>query len=212
MFRFWKSNKAAYYQYELRVIQLRSPNQLYIPLDLEIVLVDSDGKEIGGDVGLKDDVRDQIKEPKGVSITSSCHAPSLIVELWTCSAPDDSEGSLKLTRRRVKDGPFNVQERTPKSDTQPTATENNTNNANSATINQNESGFGLFDISEYITKGVTFGGLLHRVLELCAENRLGVLYGRLLKSPGILSALSHIKVCLLCDEVVCPRLSMLLLS
>ena len=213
VFRFWKSNKAAYYQYELRVIQLRSPNQPYIPLDLEIVLVDSDGKEIGGDVGLKADVRDQIKGPKGTkTTTSSCHAPSLIVELWTCSAPDDSEGSLKLTRRRVKDGPFNVQERTSKSDIQPMGTENNSTIAMNTTINQSESGFGLFDISEYITKGVTFGGLLQRVLELCAENRLGVLYGRLLKSPGILSALSSSEVCLLCDDDACLCVSMPLLD
>lgn len=196
VFRFWKSNKAAYYQYELRVIQLRSPNQVYTPLDLEIVLVDSDGKEIGGDVGLKADIRDQIREPRAVDstiTTLSCRAPSLIVELWTCSAPDDSEGSLKLTRRRVKDGPFSVQERTPKSDIHQIGTENS---AIRGTFNQSESDFGLFDISDFITKGVSFGGLLQRVLELCAENRLGVLYGRLLKSPGILSALSSSEVCL----------------
>lgn len=47
VFRFWRSNITGYFQYELRIIQLRSLSSSYIPLDTEIVLVDFDGKEIG---------------------------------------------------------------------------------------------------------------------------------------------------------------------
>lgn len=123
VFRFWRSNVTGFFQYELRVIQLRSPLSSYSSIDSEVVLVDADGKQIGGDVGLAPDARNFIRNSKSDnSINSSGknadvvqstntdkdtftlnhrRVPQLFAELWTCSAPDDSEGSLRIKRRRV---------------------------------------------------------------------------------------------------------------
>ena len=192
VFRFWRSRNTGYYQYELRVIQLRSPKQTYVPLDIEIVTVDSDGEEIGGDVGLTDDIRETNKEKTanlsqnqslGSDITEDIvRKPlNLILELWTCSAPDDSEGSLRITRRRV------IGKNIPCSKTSETS-ETSVKNVPS---NQKELGpVGLFDITEFITNGVTFCSMFHKVLELCATNRLWVLHNRVMRSPGVADALS----------------------
>lgn len=53
----------------------------------------------------------------------------------------------------------------------------------------------LIDVKEFIKEGVTFGGMLHSILEISCENRLSVLYHRLMKSPGILAARSSSQVC-----------------
>lgn len=200
VFRFWRSRNTGYYQYELRVIQLRSPKQTYVPLDIEIVTVNSDGEEIGGDVGLTDDVRDTNKEKtvnssQNQSLDSDINVDivqrplNLILELWTCSAPDDSEGSLRITRRRV------IGKNIPCSKTSETSEEPVKNVPNN---NQKDLGFvGLFDITEFITNGVTFCSMFHKVLEQCATNRLWVLHNRVMRSPGILNALASGQVELL---------------
>lgn len=197
VFRFWRSRNTGYYQYELRVIQLRSPKQTYVPLDIEIVTVDSDGEEIGGDVGLTDDIRETNKE-KTANLNQNQSLDSditedivrkplnLILELWTCSAPDDSEGSLRITRRRV------IGKNIPCSRTSEIPVKNVPNN------NQKDLGpMGLFDITEFITNGVTFCSMFHKVLELCATNRLWVLHNRVMRSPGVTDALSSGQVKLL---------------
>jgi Mediator complex subunit MED14 len=190
VFRFWRSRNTGYYQYELRVIQLRSPTQTYVPLDEEIVCVDSDGEEVGGDVGLTADIREKNKErtanfnqsqlsDSSSSADNSLKPENLILELWTCSAPDDSEGSLRITRRRVlgKSIPPNTSE---------LPLRNNFKNHNQKDLGS----VGLFDITEFITNGVTFCSMFHKVLELCATNRLWVLHSRVMKSPGVSYALS----------------------
>ena len=190
VFRFWRSRNTGYYQYELRVIQLRSPTQTYVPLDEEIVCVDSDGEEVGGDVGLTADIRETKKEKttnfnqnqssdSSSSADNSLKPAHLILELWTCSAPDDSEGSLRITRRRVlgKNIPCHSPE---------LPLRNNFKNQNQKDLGS----VGLFDITEFITNGVTFCSMFHKVLELCATNRLWVLHSRVMKSPGVSHALS----------------------
>jgi Mediator complex subunit MED14 len=190
VFRFWRSRNTGYYQYELRVIQLRSPTQTYVPLDEEIVYVDSDGEEVGGDVGLTADIRETNKEKTAnsnlnqssdtsSSAENSFKPANLILELWTCSAPDDSEGSLRITRRRVlgKIIPPNTSE---------LPLRNNLKNQNQKDLGP----VGLFDVTEFITNGVTFCSMFHKVLELCATNRLWVLHSRIMKSPGVSHALS----------------------
>jgi hypothetical protein len=117
VFKFWRSNITGYFQYELRVIQLRSPSSPYTPLDTEIVIVDLDGKEIGGDVGLAPDARNFTRNSKiGINLNANTDVvsdnvddakksekfPQLFAELWTCSAPDDSEGALRMKKRRVR--------------------------------------------------------------------------------------------------------------
>ena len=203
VFRFWRSRNTGYYQYELRVIQLRSPTQTYVPLDEEIVCVDSDGEEVGGDVGLMADIRETNKEKTAISnqnqsSDSSSSADSafkpanLILELWTCSAPDDSEGSLRITRRRVlgKNIPPNASELSRRN--------------NFKDQNQKDLGLvGLFDVTEFITNGVTFCSMFHKVLELCATNRLWVLHSRVMKSPGVSHALSSGQVS---DVIFCTHL------
>jgi hypothetical protein len=36
----------------------------------------------------------------------------------------------------------------------------------------------LVDVKEFIKEGVTFGGMLHKILEISCENRLNILYHR----------------------------------
>jgi Mediator complex subunit MED14 len=202
VFRFWRSRNTGYYQYELRVIQLRSPTQTYVPLDEEIVCVDSDGEEVGGDVGLTADIRETNKEKTAFSnqnqssdssssADNSFKPANLILELWTCSAPDDSAGSLRITRRRVlgKNIPPNTSELSVRN--------------NSKKQNQKDLGsVGLFDVTEFITNGVTFCSMFHKVLELCATNRLWVLHSRVMKSPGVSHALSSGQVS---DVIFCTH-------
>jgi Mediator complex subunit MED14 len=211
--RFWKSHTTSHYQYELRVIQIRSSRQIYVPIDIETALVDEDGKEIGGDVGLTADVRDFSREsaliarPESAQSDGSSSSSSplrrktkklkLLVELWTCSAPDDSEGSLKMTRRRVKES---YHESTRQSTCEDTA--KNSTAATELEIGltpgsvhvQDGDSLGLFDATEFVIGGVTFGGMFQKVLGYCASNRLDVLHRRFLKTPGVLAAQSSIQV------------------
>ena len=219
VFRFWKSHMTGYYQYELRVIQIRSSSQSYIPMDVETALVDEDGKEIGGDVGLTADVRDfkresalnarpEILQSDGSSSSSSSSSLlqrktkelKLIVELWTCSAPDDSEGSLKMTRRRVKENYHESNRQTPYEATirnTAAAKDDGTGLTPGPDHVQYGDSVGLFDATEFVKGGVTFGGMLQKVLGYCASNRLDVLHRRFLKTPGVLAAQS-------CSQVTRP--------
>lgn len=214
VFRFWKSHMTGYYQYELRVIQVRSHHQIYIPMDVETALVDDDGKEIGGDVGLTADVRDFSRDigpnarPESTLSDGSSSLPSsslqhrkkelkLIVELWTCSAPDDSEGSLKMTRRRVKqnhqESPSQKSSATNSKNT--TAAQESILNRYSDTVHaQDDDSAGLLDATEFVKGGVTFGGMIQKVLRYCAKNRLDVLHRRFLKTPGVIAAQSRSQV------------------
>jgi Mediator complex subunit MED14 len=213
VFRFWKSHTTGYYQYELRVIQIRSSRQIYVPMDIETALVDEDGKEIGGDVGLTGDVRDFSRESAlnarlesaqsdGSSSSSSLSQrktkeSKLIVELWTCSAPDDSEGSLKMTRRRVKESHHETSRQTPCEATarnSVAAKENETGLTRGSVHVQDGDSLGLFDATEFVKGGVTFGGMFQKVLGYCASNRLDVLHRRFLKTPGVLAAQSSSQV------------------
>lgn len=207
VFRFWKSRMTGYYQYELRVIQIRSSHQIYVPMDIETALVDEDGKEIGGDVGLTADVRDfsresasnvrpEIAQPDGSSssfLERKKKELKLIVELWTCSAPDDSEGSLKMTRRRVKENHHELTRQAPSEATTRNSTaENEFETAltpGPVPVHlQNGSAVGLFDAAEFVKGGVTFGGMFQKVLGFCASNRLDVLHRRFLKTSGVVAA------------------------
>ena len=260
VFRFWSSRVTSNYKYELRVIQLRSPTQMYNPLDIEIIVVDSYGKEIGGDVGLAADSRNFNRDYSTASASSNsggsnssgnfgsssssnsdssrrsgvegisdikefpesssppCQAPTLIVELWTLSAPDDSDGSSRVTRRRVRQKSILGAAATPDASTGSTSSGSGSGSTSSgsssastvssseeisqsATINETfsnnkfvETAESLFDISEFITDGVTFGGMFHRIVEMSGENMLSVLYHRFLSTPSIMTYLSHRQV------------------
>ena len=253
VFRFWSSRVTGYYKYELRVIQLRSPAQIYSPLDIEIVVVDSYGKEVGGDVGLAADCRNfsrdcstasastsscgsgsssssssssssnsgysNINRRSGVegssdveelpeSLSPPCQAPKLIVELWTLSAPDDSDGSSRITRRRVRQKSILAGTADPTASTGSGSGSSSASTASSseevspsATVNEtfsdtkivghnsclSEEAESLFDVSEFITNGVTFSGMFHRIIEMSGENMLSVLYHRFLNTPGIMT-------------------------
>ena len=227
IFRFWRSRITGYYQYELRVIQLRSPVQIYSPLEIEVVVVDSYGKEIGGDVGLAADSRnfsrnntsaatgidsininnsdfnnsnssnnnsninsssrsgsgghsDDDDSPKLLS--TPYQAPKLIVELWTLSAPDDSDGSSRITRRRIREKATATATASSEEVSQSAALDTDTK-----VFEQTES---LFDVSEFIAHGVTFGGMFHRIIEMSSANKLSVLYNRFLRTPSIMSYFS----------------------
>ena len=90
--------------------------------------------------------------------------PPLVVELWICSAPDYSEGTLKLHRTRVK----------------PILSSASSDSSDVPLL------LSLVNECEYISQeGVTFGALFSRILDICATNRLQVLQSRLLKTKAV---------------------------
>ena len=142
------------------------------------------------------------------SLSPPCQAPKLIVELWTLSAPDDSDGSSRITRRRVRQKSILAGTADPTASTGSGSGSSSASTASSseevspsATVNEtfsdtkivghnsclSEEAESLFDVSEFITNGVTFGGMFHRIIEMSGENMLSVLYHRFLNTPGIMT-------------------------